>query len=261
MIEYECGLPTADQLWLSLEGVGEVRVFSEISSTNAEAKRILREGERASLPLLLAADRQSGGRGRLGRSFYSPAGSGLYFSILYAVEEPMESAVRITSFAAVAVMRAIRTLTGKQTAIKWVNDLYYEGRKVCGILCEGAGVLPDGRQGIVLGIGVNWHPAVFPKELSEIAGSIGEERIGRDVLLREIWRELSPALSGNFPEWISDYRSSSLVLGRQIRWQTEGVSREGVALAIEEDGALRVRDSVGKEHLLKTGEITLRLAE
>ena len=108
MDRYEREWPTAEALWKALDGVGEVRVFSEISSTNTEAKRIWRD-EAPKLPLLLVADRQSGGRGRLGRSFYSPAGSGLYFSVLYEAEGSMETAVRITSFAAVAVMRAIRS--------------------------------------------------------------------------------------------------------------------------------------------------------
>lgn len=260
MDRYEREWPTAEALWKALDGVGEVRVFSEISSTNTEAKRIGRE-EAPALPLLLVADRQSGGRGRLGRSFYSPAGSGLYFSVLYEAEGSMETAVRITSFAAVAVMRAIRSLTGKQTAIKWVNDLYYEGKKVCGILCEGAGMLPSGRQGIVLGIGINWHPAAFPEELSSIAGSMGEERIPRKELLCAIWRELLPGLQGMSCAWIEDYRAHSMVLGRAVRWREGELLREGIAQAIEEDGTLRVRDSEGEEHLLRTGEITLRLSE
>lgn len=253
------GLSSAS-LYRRLCGVGEVRSFSEIGSTNTEAKRILRE-EQASvrLPLLLVADRQSGGRGRLGRSFYSPAGSGLYCSILYAAEEPMASALRVTSFAAVAVMRAIRTLTGKQTAIKWVNDLYLDGKKVAGILCEGAGVLPDGRVAVVVGIGVNWHSAEFPEELSAIAGSVGEDGIGRDELLLAIWRELSAFLSGEGGNWLAEYRAHSLVLGQRIRWCEAGEWQEGEAIAIGEDGALRVRRENGEESDLRTGEITLRL--
>ena len=260
MDRYEREWPTAEALWRILDGVGEVRIFSEISSTNTEAKRIWRE-EAPTLPLLLVADRQSGGRGRLGRSFYSPAGSGLYCSILYEAEGSMEEAVRVTSFAAVAVMRAIRSLTGKQTAIKWVNDLYYEGKKVCGILCEGAGMLPSGRQGIVLGIGINWHPAAFPEELASIAGSLGEERIPRKDLLRAVWRELLPALQGKPLAWIEDYRAHSAVLGKPIQWKEGEILREGIAQGIEENGALRVRDPKGEEHLLRTGEITVRLSE
>ena len=245
MDRYEREWPTAEALWRILDGVGEVRVFSEISSTNTEAKRIWRE-EAPTLPLLLVADRQSGGRGRLGRSFYSPAGSGLYCSILYEAEGSMEEAVRVTSFAAVAVMRAIRSLTGKQTAIKWVNDLYYEGKKVWGI---------------VLGIGINWHPAAFPEELASIAGSLGEERIPREDLLRAVWRELLPALQGKPLAWIEDYRAHSAVLGKPIQWKEGEILREGIAQGIEENGALRVRDPKGEEHLLRTGEITVRLSE
>lgn len=252
----------ARRLARRLRGIGEVRVFSEIGSTNSEAKRILAEetvDER--LPLLLVADRQSGGRGRLGRAFYSPEGSGLYCSLLYATEEAMESALRVTSFCAVAVMRAIRRLTGKQTAIKWVNDLYLAGKKVCGILCEGAGRLPDGRHAIVVGIGVNWHPAVFPEELSSIAGSVDEEKIGREELLCAIWQELSALLLGGGGDWLAEYRAHSLVLGQRIRWREGELWQEGVALSIGEDGALHVRRTDGRELDLRTGEITLRVAE
>lgn len=246
-----------------LKGVGEVRVFSEIPSTNSEAKRVLREEriDAKQLPLLLVADRQSGGRGRLGRSFYSPAGSGLYCSLLYATDEPIESALRVTSFCAVAVMRAIRTLTGKQTAIKWVNDLYLDGKKVCGILCEGAGELPDGRHAIVVGIGVNWHPAAFPEELASIAGSVGEERILREELLFAIWQELSAFLLGTGGDWSAEYRAHSLVLGKRIRWREGELWQEGEALSVGEDGALRVRRADGVVLDLRTGEITLRVAE
>ena len=111
-----------------------LRVYGRIDSTNSEAKRYALGGGDA--PMAFVADEQSDGRGRMGRGFYSPAGTGIYLSLLLPWQGESSEAVCLTCAAAVAVHRAILTVTGIETGIKWVNDLYVGDRKVCGILAE-----------------------------------------------------------------------------------------------------------------------------
>ena len=238
-------------------GAYSICLFDEIDSTNTEAKRRAMEGERRALIL---AHSQSAGRGRMGRSFYSPDGSGLYFSILMPLEKSLEGGVFLTTAVSVAVMRAIRTLTGKQVGIKWVNDLFWQGRKVCGILCESMS-LGDARS-VVVGIGINLKSAEFPEELSQIAGSLCADEVSSVEMAGAICRELFSFLKDpTSPDWLEDYREHSLVLGKKITWIEQGVSHVGVAESIREDGALCVRDEKGTPSILRTGEISLRVTQ
>ena len=231
-------------------------VFDEIDSTNQEAKRMAADGFTGSA--LIAADRQTAGRGRMGRSFYSPAQTGAYFSVLYTPAAPLFDAVRITSAAAVATMRAIRALTGKQTLIKWVNDLYLDGKKVCGILAEAVSV--GGGSQVILGIGVNLCTAEFPKELASIAGGLGAFDVSPSDLIARIYCELEGYLNDpNDLSWLGDYRTYSMVIGKEITWIEGGEPCAGHALAIDSDGALLVRRNDGTQHRLHTGEISVRL--
>ncbi len=234
-----------------------VYVFDTLDSTNRYAKSLVLDGIEG--PALIVAGEQTAGRGRMGRSFYSPSGSGVYFSLLYITKEPLESAVRVTSIAAVAVMRAIRAMTGKQTQIKWVNDLYLNGKKVCGILAES--VCVDGKNGLIVGIGVNWHHAEFPKELSSIAGTVGApDDVDRMELVARVWMEMN-ALAGNDSAYLEEYRAHSAVLGKEIRWERDGEVHLGVAEAIDQNGALIVRGTSGEREVLFSGEITVRFVQ
>ncbi len=231
-------------------------VFDEIDSTNNEAKRMVADGFCGTA--LIAADRQSAGRGRMGRSFYSPASTGAYFSILYTPATPLFDAVRITGAAAVATMRAIRALTGQQTGIKWVNDLYLGGKKVCGILAEAVSL--DREAHVIVGIGVNLCTEDFPEELAAIAGDLGAHALSPEDLIARIFCELERYLqSPDDGTWLEDYRTYSCVIGRDITWVQEGQTHAGHAVGIDDDGALLVRCDDGTEHRLWTGEITVRL--
>ena len=159
----------------------------------------------------------------MGRSFYSPEKTGVYFSILQTVTKPLQSAVSLTGAAAVAVMRAIRAQTGRQCQIKWVNDLYLDGKKVCGILAEALSGLEEGTQQVILGIGVNLCTEEFPEELIDKAGSLHGRETTRVDLIASIWRELSPFLQ-NFEDrsWLPDYRAYSMVIGKEITWLRGG---------------------------------------
>ncbi len=236
--------------------VADVRIYAETDSTNSEAKRYAVSGGRA--PALFLADRQTAGRGRLGRSFYSPEGSGLYMSLLLPTKPELADTVLMTSAAAVAVRRAILSVTGKDTGIKWVNDLYLNGRKVCGILCE----LLSSERMMIVGVGINLSNGDFPEEIAHVAGSLGVSDPNgelRDTLaarcakeLLEIWETLG---DGGF---MDEYRKNSIVLGDEIIYTENGVSRSGLAVDIDSRGRLTVKDSDGITHLLSSGEISVR---
>lgn len=233
-----------------------VRCFSQIDSTNTEAKRMALSGESRAL---LLAERQSAGRGRMGRDFYSPTG-GLYCSILCPVEGALASVVSLTGAAAVAVRRAIKEQTGIETAIKWVNDLYLGDRKVAGILAE---ALTVGTQTcLVIGIGVNLTATDFPAALSGIACSLMTEGLTPEALFAAILRELEPFLDRpESREWLADYRRHSCVIGREVRYTREGRTFTAIAEDVGADGELIVRASNGTTDRLRTGEITVRLAD
>lgn len=228
-----------------MENINIIRL-REIDSTNSEAKRRAQNGEK--LPMLVVSDSQSAGRGRLGRSFYSPDGTGLYMSLAYKAECDMTEAVKITSAAAVAVCLAIEELSTVKPMIKWVNDVYVEGKKVCGILTE-ATKAGDSTV-IVLGIGVNCKTEIFPDEIKNIAGSVGIDHA--DVLCEKIIGHVLRFISED--EFISEYRRRSLVLGREISYTENCVTKHGVAAQISDGGALILSDGT----ILNSGEITVR---
>lgn len=234
----------------------EIRAFDEIDSTNAEARRIALDG--ASTPVLILADSQTAGRGRMGRSFYSPRKTGLYFSILFSSGGLPDRILSMTSAASVAVLRAIRRTMGIRVGIKWVNDLYLKEKKIAGILAES--MLGGEKNHFILGIGINLSTVEFPQELEASAGCLDPSaRVGRELLLAEIIAELSRFLE--HPEdhsWLEDYRRYSTVLGKRVVWTDAGVSREGRAEEITQDGALVVCTDDGERVTLATGEITLR---
>lgn len=230
--------------------------FGEIDSTNSEAKRLALTG--LNTPALITAESQTAGRGRLGRSFYSPAESGAYFSILFPTSAPLQSAVSLTGAASVAVMRAIRDLTGKQTAIKWVNDLYLGGKKVCGILAEALSA-QKGLHHLILGIGINLSTSDFPLDLCDKAGSL-ETTVSRALLISAVWRELKPFLYDlSSRAWLDDYRTHSCVIGKPIVWTHGSEPRQGVALGINQNGELLVQSTSGTLETLRTGEISVKV--
>lgn len=226
-----------------------------IDSTNTEAKRLAADGIAGDV--LIVAEEQTAGRGRLGRDFYSPARTGAYFSLLHTPAVPMDAAVTLTCAASVAVRRAIQALTGKQAGIKWVNDLYLDGKKICGILCESVTV--NGIPRIVIGIGINIDTSFAGSALEEIAGAIGDSDLSPARLIAEVIAQLYPMLvSPTERAWLEEYREASTVLSRRVRFTKDGETHEGIALSIDREGALTVRTDEGREHRLFSGEITVR---
>lgn len=237
--------------------------LKEIDSTNRYLKELAAAG--AEEGTVIISNRQSKGRGRLGRSFFSPEEKGIYMSILLRPELELQRSVLITSMAAVAVANAVERVSGITAQIKWVNDIFLNKKKICGILTE-AGI--DAQKGTldyaVLGIGVNVGTMEFPEELKEIATSVSKEcgfEVGKEVLIEEILKELEqwyPTLwNGGFLE---ESKSRSILLGKEILVvdsQVSGGSYEAKAVDLDELGHLIIeRDGV--REVLNSGEVSIR---
>lgn len=233
-----------------------VSVFSELDSTNNEAKRRAFDG--VDKPALIIAEKQSAGRGRMGRSFYSPDGTGLYMSLLLSIDGGFQNTVGITSAAAVATVRAIRRVCGVETGIKWVNDIYIDNKKIAGILAESFSI--GERFFTVIGIGVNMYTSEFPDELQGRAGSIMAKDGNRSELAAAITEELVSLIRG-LPnkDFMQEYRKNSIVLGKEVSFVENGESFSGFADSISDDGALTVILENRDTHILKSGEISLRV--
>lgn len=249
----------AESLELKKRNITSV-YFDITDSTNIQARAYASRGEAS--PALLVADTQTAGRGRLGRSFYSPPATGLYMTLLMDVtQDEVASVSRITSAVAVAAVKAIREVTGIECRIKWVNDLYFGQKKACGILAESFFV--GDRRFVCIGIGVNLTTKDFPEELRDVAVSLmGEVKADlrcklAEALAVEIYDHYSLVKCGEL-SYMEDYRRLSLVTGRAVRFTRDGVTETGVALDIDADGGLIVRRADGETVTLVGGEITLR---
>lgn len=260
---------------LSEEGVkrhlrsGElsVRVYPSITSTNTVLKGMAGEGAPEGLALIAGA--QTEGRGRLGRSFYSPPDSGVYLSLLLRPECSAEEATKLTACAAVAVAEAIEELSGLPAGIKWVNDVYIGSKKVSGILTEASVDCESGLMNyVIVGIGINTRvpEGDFPPELREIAGAIfGAEpipelrcRLAAGVLDR-LWGYYAHLNDRAFYE---AYKKRSILLGEPINILARGKDPvPAVALDIDPDFALLARTEDGSVLRLNTGEVSIRLKE
>lgn len=239
-----------------------VQLYDTLESTNRTAKLLALEG--AAHGTLVLAGGQTAGRGRLGRSFASPAGKGVYCSVVLRPPLPAANAQTATIGAAVAVCRAVQTLCGLELAIKWVNDLYYKGKKVCGILTEAGTDLESGQlEWLVVGIGLNLttSPADWPEELARTAGSLypgGPAPVGRAALAGAIARELL-ALCPDF-SCLDEYRALCFVPGHWVTVCTNRETYAAKALFIDGCGQLVVERENGRTVALRHGEVSIRPA-
>lgn len=239
-----------------------VYLYESVESTNRTAKQLALDG--APHGTLVLAAHQSAGRGRLGRRFESPAGKGVYCSILLRPGLTAAQSQRVTASAAVAVCRAVQASCGLELGIKWVNDLFYQGKKVCGILTEAGTDLESGRlEWLVVGIGLNLTttPADWPPELAHTAGSLfpgGPPPAGRAALAGAIARELlglCPAF-----EVLEEYRRRCFIPGHWVTVRTVGEVYPALALSIDDAGRLLVRRENGRQEALSCGEVSIRPA-
>ena len=238
----------------------EIFKYETTDSTNTRAKEYAKS-KSAAMPAVFIADAQTAGRGRRGRSFDSAGGAGLYMSILFRPEPECSDAAKITVRAAVSVCRAIRSLTGVSVGIKWVNDIFFDGKKLAGILTEGEISGGGGFNYAVCGIGINLLSREFPEELSGRACALEDAcglRVDRDVLAEKIISEFFSAK--DFPDVIFEYRSLSVLIGR--RAEMRRISGEvffATVLDITDGGALLVLREDGVREELISAEVSVIL--
>lgn len=264
----------ADTDILSVEGIQKhlqsvctnltLTAVNQVESTNT----LVREKAAAGAPegYAVIANSQTGGKGRMGRRFFSPSDTGLYISLLLRpVEYSAQQAVAITTMAAVAVSEAIESVSGEKAGIKWVNDVYLHGKKVCGILTEASFGMENGAiDYAVVGVGVNMYPPEngFPEELKSKAGTVlqsiqkdGKNRLAATFLNR--FMEYYTA--DDTASYVDEYRSRSIVIGREVTVLFPGHPQQAVALDVDGQCRLLVQYPDGSTERLSSGEISIRL--
>lgn len=259
---------SAARIEQALQGAAKearVSVFPTLASTNATAKQMAADG--AQNGLVVIAEHQSAGRGRMSRSFFSPDGTGLYMSLVVRRPLPPTAAVRLTTAAAVATAQAVEAVSGRTAHIKWINDIYLDGKKACGILTE-ASISPETRllDFAVIGIGVNVAPPAdgFPADIADIATAVFKnadaasgmrERLAADILNRLL--PMADALAS--PDILAEYRRRCMTTGQRVlvrRAEEDG--RAAVALGIDDEFRLLVQYEDGTTEALDSGEISVK---
>lgn len=235
----------------------EVLYFDSIDSTNTKAKELLKGGKENDF--LVVANEQTNGRGRQGKSFYSPNGTGIYMSVAVHPAMPLQNVVTSTTAASVAVCKAIEKLTDIKPKIKWVNDIYIGENKICGILTESVTDLDYKiATGMIIGIGLNIKTTDFPKDILN-AGSLGVD-IDRAKLIATIADELLNIVLKDYSNFIDYYREHSMLLGKEIYYIENGEKTYATAVSIDDKGGLVVETQNGIK-TLRSGEITVRQQE
>ncbi len=233
-------------------------------STNTLLKKLAQDG--APEKTVVIAGSQSAGRGRLGRSFYSPEGCGLYMSILLRPDLSIENALEITTVAGVTTARVIKRHTSKAVGIKWVNDIYIDNKKVCGILTESSVDASGTRLDYaVLGIGINLFtpPHGFPEELSDIACSLFEHKSDDDIkskltaeIIDEFFKEYSEIGKNHL---ISEYRDYSVITGKEVNIITRDRTVSATVNGINDDYSLDVICDDGKRLMVSSGDVSIKI--
>jgi BirA family biotin operon repressor/biotin-[acetyl-CoA-carboxylase] ligase len=239
----------------------KIFVHDTLESTNKTAKEMAISG--ASHGSVIIANHQTAGKGRFGRAFHSPAGCGLYMSlILHSAQLRFSTPTLITAFAAVCVCEAIESISCKKPQIKWVNDIFTDGRKICGILTEAVTDFESGSTGwIVTGIGINFRKSELPEDLQRIAGAIFEteklsvtrNRLCAEVVNRMIFSEIDEK------EMLKKYRQRMFILGKTVTVTGSAEAYEAVAVDIDDTGRLLVKKKSGEILALSAGEISIKI--
>lgn len=235
---------------------------SVIGSTNTALKGIAHKCEEG---CIMVAGEQTEGRGRRGRTFFSPGDSGIYMSILLKPRFSAEQASLLTALAALSVCRVLEQVLGIEPQIKWVNDIFYQDKKVCGILSEASYNVENAQLDyVVVGMGINVYPPKdsFPEELKSIAGVL---RGTREYDLRN---RVIAAIAEDFiaayralpqTDFIEDYKRRSMVLGKPIWVRREEEWHRALALDIDRQAHLLVEYENKERELLHSGEVSIRL--
>lgn len=252
---------------LRTDGIAlDIRYMAEADSTNKMLCEAARKGEKDTV--LLIAETQTAGRGRFERRFFSPAGTGIYMSLLLHPTCSPALFPLITPLAGAAAAEAMESLSGERVGIKWVNDLYKNGKKIAGILAE-SGFYGDAPY-LVLGIGINaYMPQEMPEELRSIAGAVWKEKTeDQRPALIAAFLERFFAYYAALPEkaFLDSYRAHSILIGKTVSVHNAafdtaktGEGQKALCIGIDENAALLVRYEDGKTDVLSAGEVTLSL--
>ncbi len=244
-----------------------VETLQEVTSTN---ELLLSRGAAGEAEgLILTADRQTAGRGRSGRNFYSPETAGIYTSLLLRPKLTMEQIEKLTPLAAVAVCEVLEEIAGCRLQIKWVNDIYREGRKICGILAQASPIFTDGIPDyVVMGIGINLFPPQggFPQEIRDVAGSLWNETVS-DPLIREkiigrLWKRFYELYQDpDDASFVETYREHMMLLGEEVIAYdgADGSERVAILTGLTDDYALLLQfEGEDAPAEVRTGEIRIR---
>ena len=258
------GLLRIRQLLRKSAADAEITIKDTVTSTNTLLRSAAENG--APDKTVLIANEQTEGRGRRGKSFYSPADSGIYMSILLRPDFGADKSFFITAGAAVSVVRAVKKVCGIDASIKWVNDIMLDGKKICGILTEAVTDFESGSlQYAVMGLGINISRPKdgFPSEISDIASSLYSDEAADN----ELKCYLAAEILNNFfdiyehtsvERLIDEYKKYSVVLGKRIKVISAGTEYFATAVDIDNDARLVVKDNEGNMHTLSSAEVSVR---
>ena len=239
-----------------------ITIFQELDSTNTYLKKLGSQGEKENQ--LVIALSQTGGRGRMGRSFYSPNGTGIYFSLLLHPEFSAEKSLFLTIMAAVSVAETVMKYNSNDVKIKWVNDIYIDGKKVCGILTEGAINANKMLDYAVVGIGINVVAPEngFPDDIKDIATSIfpgnTEDNI-KEKIVADVVNKFFDMYNDIDTDFVNRYKQYSYLTGKEINIILGETSRPATVIDITDDCHLLVRNEYGETEEISSGDVSVRL--
>ncbi len=240
----------------------DIQIHKSLASTNDTLKQAA--SQNAKEGSVVIANTQTNGKGRLGRKFYSPDETGVYFSVLLRPKLTNAEITMLTSMAAVAICRAINKATGKQAQIKWVNDIFLDNKKICGILSEANFTLENGQiESIILGFGLNIYTPTdgLPPEISNIAGVLLKQKV-EDIRNKLVAYTLNEciALYKNFDakQIAKEYKELSCIIGKKIQIVKNEANYTAIALDIDEKNQLLVEYDDKSTATLNSGEVSIK---
>ncbi len=239
-----------------------ITIFDELDSTNNYLKKLGSQGEKENQ--LVIALSQTGGRGRMGRSFYSPNGTGIYFSLLLHPKLSAEKSLFLTVMAAVSAAETVMKYNSNDVKIKWVNDIFIDDKKVCGILTEGAVNSNKRLDYAVVGIGINVIAPEngFPEDIKDIATAIflgnSEENI-KEKIVADVINRFFSMYNGDDKDYIKRYKDYSYLTGKEINIIQGETTRPATVIDITDDCHLLVKNEKGEIEEISSGDVSVRL--
>ena len=239
-----------------------ITIFRELDSTNSYLKKLGSQGEKEMQ--LVIAERQTGGRGRMGRSFYSPNGTGIYFSLLIHPKFFAEKSLLLTVMAAVSVAETVMNFNSNDVKIKWVNDIYIDGKKVCGILTEGAINANKKLDYAVIGIGINVIAPEngFPDDIKDIATAIfpgkTEENV-KEKIIADVVNRFFEMYNGTDTDFVKRYKEYSYLTGKEVNIVSGENTRPATVIDITDDCHLLVKNEYGETEEISSGDVSVRV--